>query len=64
MMNGCLHQDAVLDYFDPAARPIEWFMRCRLCGAMTAPCATSHEATLKHAAGAKFATEHPKELAR
>lgn len=24
-----------LDYYDPVVRPVEWFLRCHLCGATT-----------------------------
>lgn len=33
-----------VDYYEPVRRPTEWFLRCRTCGAMTAPCATQAEA--------------------
>jgi len=33
-----------LEYFDPMKRPVEWFMRCRQCCAMSDPVATQEQA--------------------
>lgn len=38
-----------LEYFDRITHPVEWFMRCRACGRMTAP-TTTPEGALAHGA--------------
>ncbi len=41
-----------LEYYEPIVRPIEWFMRCRECQAMTPPAATEEEALAQWKAAA------------